>query len=56
MTAPFSHYLRTNRRHASNPSSEVVLCARSLVAEFREPSLDFLSIRIRERLNTELDE
>jgi hypothetical protein len=30
--------------------------ARSFVAEFRETSLDFLSIRLRERLNTELDE
>jgi len=32
------------------------LCARSFVAEFREPSLDFLGIRLRERLNTELNE
>jgi hypothetical protein len=31
-------------------------CARSFVAEFREPSLDFLGIRLRERLNTELNE
>jgi hypothetical protein len=31
-------------------------CARSFVSEFRKPSLNFLSIRIRERLNTELDE
>jgi hypothetical protein len=32
------------------------LCARSSVAEFRKPSLDFLGIRLRERLNTELNE
>ncbi|SEG71290.1 hypothetical protein SAMN04488133_3391 [Halobellus limi] len=32
------------------------LYARSLVAEFREPSLDFLGICLRERLNTELNE
>jgi len=32
------------------------LCARSFVAEFRKPSLDVLGIRLRERLNTELNE
>lgn len=31
-------------------------CVRSFVAKFRKPSLYFLSIRIRERFYTELDE
>jgi len=31
-------------------------CAASLLAEFRKSSLDFLCVRLRERLDTELDE
>jgi len=36
--------------------SQASFSARSFVAEFRKPSLDFIGIRLRERLNTELDE
>jgi hypothetical protein len=51
----------TERRHSCIESSRLIFCqasfsARSFVAEFRKPSLDFIGIRLRERLNTELNE